>query len=122
MHEQVKDMKITRKYIMDNRTERGAWTQAQIEALGLTWPPRKGWIDRVCGNEISPANQSLFESKLKKAQYKKYKKPHLGVTAKELTVAMDFENAKKEALERHAAGQVAKQLDMEHLTNVTKIY
>ena len=57
-------MILTKKYIMANRTDRGAWTRPQIEALGIEWPPRKGWIDRVIGNEISSENRLIFESKV----------------------------------------------------------
>ena len=48
-------MKVSREFIMENRTERGAWTYAQIEALGLKWPPLKGWIDSVIGRVPSRA-------------------------------------------------------------------
>lgn len=57
-------MKITRKYIMQHRTEKGAWTRPQIEALGIDWPPTKGWIDRVIGKELSDDKRKAFEAKV----------------------------------------------------------
>ena len=48
-------MQLTREYIMKHRTARGAWTRAQIEALGLEWPPLQGWIDSVVGQNITEA-------------------------------------------------------------------
>lgn len=59
------DMKtITKKYILDNRTNRGSWTEPQLVALGAGWPPRKGWMRRVLGNPISDENARIFESKI----------------------------------------------------------
>ena len=54
-------MKLTRSYIKSHRTKRGAWTRVQIEALGLTWPPRKGWIKKIVGQEITEENKLKFE-------------------------------------------------------------
>lgn len=56
-------MKVTREFIMEHRTERGAWTYAQIEALGLKWPPLKGWIDSVIGQgqELTDAQVAKFK-------------------------------------------------------------
>lgn len=54
-------MKVTRQFLMDNCTLRGAWTQAQIEALGVQWPPRAGWIDAVIGLELTEAQVRQFQ-------------------------------------------------------------
>jgi hypothetical protein len=40
-------MKVTKQFILDNRTERGAWTRAQIELLGINWQ------QRVIGKELN---------------------------------------------------------------------
>ena len=63
-------MKVTRQFIMDNRTPRGSWTQAQIEALGIAWPPRAGWIDGVIGHELTEAQVRQFQNKATKKQVK----------------------------------------------------
>jgi len=55
---------VTRAWVMEHRTPRGAWTRDQIEQLGLTWPMRHGWIDRVSGREITEEAQQRFECKL----------------------------------------------------------
>ena len=54
-------MKVTREFIMEHRTERGAWTYSQIESLGLKWPPLKGWIDSVIGQELTDAQVTKFQ-------------------------------------------------------------
>ncbi len=54
-------MKVTCEFIMENRTERGAWTYAQIEDLGLKWPPLKDWIDSVIGQELTDAQVVKFK-------------------------------------------------------------
>ena len=53
-------MKVTREFIMAHRTERGSWTYAQIEALGLECPPRKGWMRTVIGRELTDAQVRQF--------------------------------------------------------------
>ncbi len=64
-------MIITRDWIMTNRTKHGAWTRSQIEALGLTWRPNKGWISRLEGNEISNENRLIFEARATAKQSRK---------------------------------------------------
>ena len=63
-------MKVTRQFIMDNRTPRGSWTQAQIEALGIVWPPRAGWIDGVIGQELTETQVRQFQNTTTKKQAK----------------------------------------------------
>ena len=54
-------MVITEEYIYRHRTKRGAWTKAQILALGLEWPTTKGWIKSVIGKELSTDSAKKFE-------------------------------------------------------------
>ena len=58
-------MIITKQFIMKHRTDKGAWTQPQLESLGVSWPPRKGWMNRVIGKDISEDGQETFKSKIK---------------------------------------------------------
>lgn len=53
-------MKISREFIMEHRTDRGAWTKAQLSAIGVKWPPEKGWINRVVGRGISEDQRVAF--------------------------------------------------------------
>ena len=46
---------------MAHRTARGAWTRAQLQALGLQWPPLQGWIDSVVGQELTDAQVKQFK-------------------------------------------------------------
>jgi len=54
-------MIITKEWIMNFRTERGAWTRVQIESLGIEWPAKKGWITELLGAEIGPEQAKKFE-------------------------------------------------------------
>lgn len=54
-------MMITKEWIHAHKTPAGAWNRKQIEALGLTWPARKGWQKRLEGTEISFDKQIIFE-------------------------------------------------------------
>lgn len=53
-------MKVTREFIMADCIQRGSWTYAQIEALGLEYPPRKGWMHLVIGRELTDAQVRQF--------------------------------------------------------------
>ncbi len=107
-------MIITRQYIMDNRTVKGAWRQSQIEALGESWPPRAGWINRCLGKELSEENRLLFEAKLTKPQYKQWKKAnnHLLQTPGN---ADSWSKRKAEALRKYAERKATEQLDCEEI-------
>ena len=54
--------KVTRDWIFDNRTRRGAWTRHQIQALGLTWPATSGWIEKLDGELITALQAREFEA------------------------------------------------------------
>ncbi len=56
-------MIITREYLNQHRTKNGAWTKSQIEALGLEFMPKKGWMKEVIGKELSLDMQIQFEAK-----------------------------------------------------------
>ncbi len=58
-------MVITKAYIHKHKTEKGAWTQAQINALGIKWPPGKGWIKSLIGTEISDKQDKEFRTGIK---------------------------------------------------------
>lgn len=63
-------MKVTHQFIVENRTPRGSWTQAQIEALGIVWPPRAGWMDKVIGHDLTEAQVRQFQDTTTKKQAK----------------------------------------------------
>jgi len=46
-------MKLTTEMIMDHRTAKGGWTNAQFAALGLEVPPRHGWLRRLVGTDVT---------------------------------------------------------------------
>lgn len=51
---------ITKKFFMDNATERGAWTRRQVEILGVTWPMQSGWQNELIGKKISQETADAF--------------------------------------------------------------
>lgn len=65
---------VTRDWIFKNKTTKGGWNKPQIEALGLTWPPKEGWIDRLDGTTISSSSARQFEEMRKyRRKWKKRK-------------------------------------------------
>jgi len=58
-------MQVTREWLKQYATpcgeRRHAWTRRQIEALGVTYPPSKGWTFLVVGREITDEQRQRFE-------------------------------------------------------------
>lgn len=65
-------IEITKQYLNRHRTERGSWTRAQIEALGIEWPPRQGWQHKIIGTYLSKKKAQVFEKA--KTQFAKDRK------------------------------------------------
>lgn len=42
-----------RKWIVKRRTDAGGWTKAQLEALGESWPPKAGWLNRAAAAHLT---------------------------------------------------------------------
>ena len=55
-------MQITFDWITDNCTKAGGYKRIQVEAIGISWPLSSGWKNRSVGQEISEAQQKIFES------------------------------------------------------------
>ena len=58
---------ITNEYLLEHTTKMGAYTSSQMTALGLTWPPKRGWKNKLIGTYLTFDQASIFE----KAEYKK---------------------------------------------------
>jgi len=55
--------KITKEWLLSNKTPRGSWNKAQLEAIGVRWPPEKGWQGKIDGTLISDIRRKNFEAK-----------------------------------------------------------
>ncbi len=53
-------MKITKSFLLDNRTKSGAWTREQLRIIGVNWPPVKGWQGLIAGKELTGAEVAEF--------------------------------------------------------------
>ena len=53
---------INRELITLAATARGGYTQTQLEALGVAWPPPKGWKRAVVGRRISRTSFDVLMS------------------------------------------------------------
>jgi hypothetical protein len=54
-------MVITSRWLRES-TKGGSPTKAQLEVLGLSWPPITGWMERLIGVEISEITAAKFIS------------------------------------------------------------
>ncbi len=62
---------LTYEMIHSAKNGSGGWNKRQLAVLGVKWPPRKGWLIELCGEEISEREYARFcalrrEPKLKK--------------------------------------------------------
>lgn len=51
---------VTLEWLEENKTSRGGWTNAQLVQLGEPWPPKKGWMKRAIGKEITDEAAAAF--------------------------------------------------------------
>lgn len=62
---------LTRDIIQRHKTAGGAWTRAQLAAIGVDWPPPQGWIDQAIGREIDSNAFLAFSSAAGRSSTKK---------------------------------------------------
>lgn len=60
---------ITRELIMSMRSEKGGWSRQTLTALGVEWPPKHGWIDRIIGNPVD--SQAMAKLKIVKSKHQR---------------------------------------------------
>lgn len=79
---------VTVEWIHEHASYHGpagnSWKKVQAEALGLTYPFKAGWIQRVEGMQITQEHRDRFEfykDTAKRTRKKKTKKPNPDITA-----------------------------------------
>jgi hypothetical protein len=40
---------MTTEMIRSQRSSNGGWSRRQLDAIGVEWPPKKGWLDAAAG-------------------------------------------------------------------------
>lgn len=53
-------MIVTNELIIQGMSGNGGWNRAQLELLGIPWPPVQGWKRRAIGTVIPDADADLF--------------------------------------------------------------
>jgi hypothetical protein len=59
---------ITHQWVMLHQSRRNAWTADQLQAIGISWPPPRGWMHRVIGKTITDQQKNRFEQALRARQ------------------------------------------------------
>lgn len=57
MNEKVE---LTRRMILDGRTPRGSWRQAQLDVFGVVIKDNSGWLDRLIGRVVDKEDYERF--------------------------------------------------------------
>lgn len=52
---------VDRTWIKAHKTPGGGWTKAQLRALGVSWPPQKGWLSRIVGQPLTADIRAAFD-------------------------------------------------------------
>ena len=66
---------VTKQWLRQHASSNGSgYTRDQLSTLGLSWPPPKGWLERIVGSEISDLCKSQFEVRSGKAAFEAEKK------------------------------------------------
>lgn len=53
-------MIVTHEFILAGMSGNGGWSRAQLELLGIQWPPVQGWKWRAIGTVIPDSDADLF--------------------------------------------------------------
>lgn len=56
------NVEITNQFLERWKTKNGGWTKKQLMLLKITWPPTKGWKERVIGITISMQEANEFKN------------------------------------------------------------
>jgi len=54
---------ITNKWLVDHSTRGCGFTKKQLDAIGISWPPQKGWKESVIGKWITEEEAAIFEKR-----------------------------------------------------------
>lgn len=52
---------LTAELIHECSTKRGGFTKAQLEFIGITWPPKAGWLKERIGTTMSLDKFNTFK-------------------------------------------------------------
>jgi ribonuclease HI len=53
-------IKLTEKFLREGQSDRGSWSKAQLELLGVGYPLRSGWKEALMGKEIDRGTAEEF--------------------------------------------------------------
>lgn len=64
---------VTREWIKLHATSNCGYNKDQLAALGVSWPPKKGWLSKIIGKAINLSQKHAFEANSKTAKKKRYR-------------------------------------------------
>lgn len=56
----MKYILVTDQFIRENASDVGGWSKMQLHQLGVSWPPEKGWKEKIINTAISEEKAALF--------------------------------------------------------------
>lgn len=100
-------MNITYELIEKGASDGGGWTAKQLAILGVSWPPKGGWKERVIGNFISTDDAEMFLS-LKNTSKAARATKEIGETARIAELEAEVEHWKRRYYEISAEMQATR--------------
>jgi hypothetical protein len=58
-------MVITEAFMQQGCSPKGGWSRKQLAAIGVSWPPPKGWKKKLIGTRITDEDANIFLGKSK---------------------------------------------------------
>ena len=74
--EQEETIVLTKELIKAARTTNGGLTKKQLAAIGVPWPPPKGWQESKIGTMITEEQLKRFQTIEYATKKKRKRKPH----------------------------------------------
>lgn len=74
--EQEETIILTKELIKAARTNNGGLTKKQLAAIGVPWPPPKGWLESKIGTMITEEQLKRFQTIEYATKKKQKRKPH----------------------------------------------
>ena len=52
-------VRVTRDFVVENKSPNGGWCAAQLLMLGISWPPCKGWLDDIDSRNVEFSREQV---------------------------------------------------------------
>lgn len=51
---------VTREFLLAGQSSNGGWRKSQLRLVGVSWPPKSGWMATIIGKDIRRCDADEF--------------------------------------------------------------